>query len=79
MRDGPLIYSDRSVKRTKAKLSGASGTIDQAGAPPPEFTEQKGDLLICDLLQNRTDSVNDVHVVNTDAKSYMAKAPEKCL
>ena len=30
-------------------------------------------------MQNGTDSVNEMRVVNTDAKSHMAKAPEKCL
>ena len=44
-----------------------------------EAMEQKGDLLICDLWQNGTDSVHDMHVVNIDAKSHSAKTPEKCL
>ena len=39
VRDNPLIYSGRSVKRTKATPAGASGKKDQAGAPPPEVTE----------------------------------------
>ena len=67
------------MKRTKATPAGASGTIDQAGAPPLEVTEEKGDLLIRDLWQNGTDSVHGMCVVNTDAKSLMAKATEKCL
>ena len=45
----------------------------------PEFTEQKGDLLIWDLWQQGTDSDHDMHVVNTDALSYVRKSPEKCL
>ena len=67
------------MKRTKATPAGASGTTDQAGAPSPEVTENKGNLLIRHLWQNGTDSVHDMRVVNTDAKSHMAKAPEKCL
>ena len=47
--DDPLIYSSRAVKRTKATPAGASGNKDHAVAPPPEVTEQKGGLLICDL------------------------------
>ena len=35
--------------------------------------------LICDLWQNGKDSVNDMRVVNTDAKYHIYKAPEKCL
>ena len=45
----------------------------------PEVTEQKGDLLIRDLWQQGLDSVHDMHVVNTDALSYVQKTPEKCL
>ena len=41
--------------------------------------EQKGDLLIRDLWANGTDSVHDMHVVNTDAKSYWERSPEGCL
>ena len=50
VRDNPLIYSGRAVKRMKATPAGASGNKDQAGAPPPEVTEQKGELLIRDFL-----------------------------
>ena len=79
VRDDPLIFAGRSVKRTKAKPDGASGTTDQDRAAPPEVTEQKGDLLIRDLCQNGTESVHDMRVVNTDAKSHSAKTPEKSL
>ena len=79
MRNDPLIFTGRAVKRTKANTVGASGTTDQYGALPPEVTEQKGDLLIRDLCQNGRDSVNDMRVVNTDAKSQYAKTKEKCL
>ena len=34
---------------TKANPAGASVNNDQAGAPSPEVTDQKGDQLICDL------------------------------
>ena len=73
--DDLLILSGRSVKRAKATPAGASGTTDQFGAPPSEVTEKKGELLICDLWKNGTDSVHDMHVVNTDAKYHISKAP----
>ena len=41
--------------------------------------EQEGDLLIWDLFNNETDSVHDMGVVNTDAKSYWEKSPKICL
>ena len=47
--------------------------------PPPEVTEQKGNLLIRDLWQNGTDSFHIMRVVNTDAKSNMSKTLEKFL
>ena len=34
--DNPLIFAGRAVRRTKAKLVGASDTTDRDGAPPPE-------------------------------------------
>ena len=77
--DNPLIFAGRAVKRTKATPAGASGTTEWDRAPPPEVTEQKGDLLIRELWQNGTESVHEMYVVNTYAKSHRAKIPEKCL
>ena len=79
VRDDPLIFAGCAVKRTKAHPAGASGTTDQGGAPPPEVTEQKGDLLIRDVWKNGTDSVHNIRVVKTDASSHSAKTPEKCI
>ena len=79
MRDNPLIFSSRAVKRTKATAARDVGTTYQSGAPPPEVKEHKGNLLIHNLWQNETDSVHDMRVANTDAKSHMAKSVEKCL
>ena len=76
VRDDPLIFSDHSMQRE-------NGQPAQSTTPPSkqksEATEQKGNLLISDLLQNGTDSVQDMRVVNTDSKSHLAKTPEKCL
>ena len=67
------------MKRLKDKPAGTSGPTDRDGSPPPEATDQKGNLLIRDLCRNGTDSVHDMRVVNTDAKSHSVKTPEKCL
>ena len=67
------------MKRPKAKPAGPSGSIDRDGTAPPEATEQKGGLLIRDLYQIGTDSVHNMRVVNTDAKSHSAKTSENCL
>ena len=40
---------------------------------------QNGDLLIHDLWYNGTDSIYNMLVVKTDAKSHLSKTPEKCL
>ena len=77
VRNAPLIYSGRAVKRTKAASAGSNGNIGHTAAP--EVTEHKGDLLIRDLWQQGTDSVHDMPVVNTDAPTYQKKEPEKCL
>ena len=70
----PLIFVGCAMKRPKANLARPTGTTDQDNAPPPEAKEQKGDLLIRDLWQNETDSVHEVRVNNTDAKSHSAKS-----
>ena len=51
MRDGPLVYSGRAVKRTKATPAEDSGNKNLAVAPPTEVTKHKGDLLIRDLCR----------------------------
>ena len=63
------------MKKPKATPAGASVSTDRDGAPPPKAMEQKGDLQIFELWQNRTDSVHDTRVVNTEAKSHSLKTP----
>ena len=41
--------------------------------------EQKSDLLIHDFLQNVTDSVQYMRVMNIDAKSHLERPLDKCL
>ena len=67
------------MKRPKANPARTSGSTYRDGAPPPEATEQKGDPLIRDLWYNGTDSVHDMRVMNTDAKTHSVKTLEKCL
>ena len=51
----------------------------QPSSQTPEAKEQKLGLLIRDLWYKGTDSVHDMRVMNTDAKSYVENTPEKCL
>ena len=46
---------------------------------PLEDMEQKGDLLIRDIWQNGTESVHEMRIVKTDAKSYLTKTLENWL
>ena len=79
VRDDPLIYSGRAVKRTKATSAGADGKTNHTGVQPPEVTEQKGDLLIRDLWEQGTDSVHGMRVVNTNTTTHKTKDPARCL
>ena len=79
VRDEPLIYSGRAVKRTKATPAGPNKTKTSEHPASPEVTEQKSSLLIRYLWKQGTKSVHDMRVVNTDALTYQLKAPEKCL
>ena len=74
----PSIYQGCAVTRSKAQPAGPSENTKQ-GDYQPEATEQKGDLLIRDLCANGTDSVHNMCVVNTDAKTYWEKTLERCL
>ena len=75
VRDDPLIYSGRAVRRTKPTLAGSDKTKPSEQPAAPEVTEQKDDLLIQDLWQQGTDSAHDMRVVNTEALTYQSKAP----
>ena len=68
------------MSRTKPTLAGST-RIDPTRETTelPEVMEQKGDLLIRDLWKQGTESVHNIRVVNTDALSYLKKAPDKCL
>ena len=78
MRNDPLTHQGCAVKRTKSKPAGPSG-ITNTEETLPEATDQKGDLLIRDLWANGTEIIHDMRVVNTDAKSYWGRTPEKFL
>ena len=67
----------RRVKPPPARSTTPNPPSETTAAP--EFTEQKGDLLIRDLWKQVNDSVHDMHVLNTDTLTYLSKAPEKCL
>ena len=78
VRNDPLIYQGCAVTRSKSQPDGPSDNTKQ-GESPPESTEKKGDPMTRDLWANGTDSVHNMRVVNTDAKSYWDKSPEICL
>ena len=76
VRNDPLVFKGCAVKRPKVQPDKSKY---KTSMPQLEAREQKGDLLIRDLWKNVTDSVHDMRVVNTDAKSHLAKTPEKFL
>ena len=49
VRDNPLIYSGRAVRRTKATPAGSNKTSEYPAAK--EVTEHKGDLIIRNLFR----------------------------
>ena len=73
LRNDPVIYFGRAMKRKKAAPAGAGGTSTQSEVQPLEVTEQKGDLLIQDLWKQRTESVHDMHAMNTAALMHRKK------
>ena len=79
VRNDPLIFAGCALKRPKAKPARTTGTTALDNSPLLDATEYKGELLIRDLWYNGTDSVHDMCVVNTVAKSHSSKPPEKCL
>ena len=71
--DDPLIFVGCALKSAKDKPARTSGSTEQDGVTPPEATEQKGDLLICDLWKNGTNIVHNMRVVNTDTKTHSVR------
>ena len=79
MRDKPFIFKDCAVNRPKENPLRSKTTTVPSANPPIEATGQKGNLLICNISQNGTGIVHNIHVVNTDAKFCSVKTHEKCL
>ena len=72
VRDDPLIHP------VHVELEGKSQSMGSLLNNPYvalDHSEQKGDLLICDLWKIGTDSIHDVRAVNTDTLSYHNKSP----
>ena len=67
MRDDPLIFAGWAVKRPEENPARTTGTTVPDNATPLEDMEHKGDLLICYLWQNGTESVHNMRVMKTDA------------
>ena len=76
VRNDPLIFSGCAMKRTMEKP--AMPKISTS-AKKLEATEQKVNLMICELWNNGIEIFHDMRVVNTDAKSHSSKTPENCI
>ena len=70
VRNDPLIYSGRDIRRTKPTPAGSNKTKPSEQPAALEVTEQKGHLLIRDLWKQGTNSVHDMRVLNTDTLTY---------
>ena len=70
--DDPLIFAGHSVQMTKTQ---PAWSTHQSLKNKSEVTEQRGNLMICNLLQNETDSVHDMRVMNTNSKYHLEKTP----
>ena len=70
VRDDPLIFSFRAAQTTKSQ---PSGSTDPPSAKKSYSTKEKGNLLISDLWNNVTNSVNNKSVMKTDTKSLLEK------
>ena len=67
------------MKRTKENPTIFKATTVPSTMPRLEATEHKVELLIRDLWKKGTESVHDMRVMKTYAKSHSSKTPEKCL
>ena len=67
--NGPLINTYCAVQVMKNQLDG----FHSHNNPPqiPEDSEQKGDILIQDVCNEGMERNHYMHVVNTDAASYL--------
>ena len=58
---GPIVRGGEAKGNAKGKVTGAL-TLEEG--------EEKGDLLIRNIFTQGTDSIHNMHVINTDAISY---------
>ena len=71
--DEPFIFAGCAGKRPKTNPVRYKAT---SSTPLLEATEQKDDLLIYNLFQNGTGSVNSMCIMNINAEFNLAKTPE---
>ena len=76
VRDEPVMYSGRAVRRTKPTLTRSNKSKPSEQPAATEVTEQKGYLLIWYLWQQGNVSVHDTHVVNT-VVPLLPEVPDK--
>ena len=72
----PLIHQGRAVQKVNAYPEGSPTNNPEATT---DNSEQKGDLLICDLWQRGTGSIHNMRVVNTDTLYYRNNSLDKCI
>ena len=70
------VYDESKIYTVRA-VHGGKDTLK--GSPLKDKGDLNGGLLIRDLWTQGTDSINDMHVMNTDATSYQYKIPKKFL
>ena len=80
--DDPLTHKNRSTKGQKAFPLGNQGgedTTAKAKTSTMEVLGLKWELLIRDLCQKETDSIHDMHSINTNTYYYLRRDPWKVL
>ena len=76
VRNNPLIHQSRALRSGKSQ---PEGNPNNNLPYTTENSEQKRDLIIHEIWQKVTGSINGIRVVNTDALSHHNKSQEKCL
>jgi hypothetical protein len=74
-----LAFKKSTVRAEPRIFNGSPATDSETSSPTVDASGERGDLLVRGFWENGMDAIIDVRVVDTDAKSYNSRAPEKVL
>jgi hypothetical protein len=74
-----LAFKKSKVRAEPRIFNGSSAANYDSPSPIVDVSGERGDLLVRGFWENSMDAIIDVRCVDTDAKSYNSREPDKVL